>query len=251
MRRHRIPEATLHLDPDHIGLRLVVLLTLFVSGMLGFATIRELLRLSNGRLPDYTFIVSCAGAIPIALVSIWVVEIVLKRIWHSGRRIELDETGIAFVDKEDEAISFDWQDNLSIRQWTFDLAGYTRVGQERQMPKRWVCLSTELFDENASIIVYTFLSRRASLDYLEGPLPYQEINPRLVYETSLQSRLGPPKRPIIPDEVLMGKNGRYWAAEQRRWQDGHQLTQADYKTFIHFISQYVVSPQQSSTGPMT
>lgn len=251
MAHDQFPEATLHLDPDHTGLRLVVLLSLFVSGPLAFAAIRELLRLSSGRLPDYAFIASCAGAIPIALLTIWAVEVVLKQIWHSGSRIELTQSGIAFVDKNEADRTFLRQDDLRMQHWTFGLAGYTRVGQERQLPKQWVCLATEIFNESASLIVFTFVSRRASGAFLDGPLHYEEIDPRLVYETSLQSRFGPPKRPVVSAELLAGENGRYWAAEQRRWQNGHHLTRADYKTFTQYISQQTVSSQPSNRGAFT
>lgn len=233
--------ATFHLDPDHTGLRLVVLLSLFVSGGLAFAAIREMLRLGNGRFPDYTFLVSCAGAIPVALVSIWLIEMVLKRIWHSGRRIEIDENGLTYANKAETKLFLPWNDEVETTHWLFGLSGFTRVGQERQIPKNWVCLASELTNDAESLIVFTYMSRRESRSLMEAhdALAFGEIDPRLVYETSLQSKFEPPKRPELTDEVLEGENGRYWIAEERRWRNGHELSRTDYKLFAKILSQYI------------
>jgi hypothetical protein len=39
----------------------------------------------------------------------------------------------------------------------------------------------------------------------------------------------------VTTDLLRGKDGRFWLAEQRRWQQGIELTPDDFETFIDYV----------------
>lgn len=220
---------------------MVILLSLFLGGLLGFFMIRQLLYLVNGTFPDYTGFASCVGAIPIALGTIWLVETVLKRTWHSGQRIELDEREIKIVNRVERDMRLKWSDDVVSRHWTFGMIGYSRVGREKRLPKNWVCLASQVQNSDRRIIVYTYLAKQKAEEYLNGEVGgfnYFQLDPTQVYETSIRSRIGPPIRPDLPSEILTGENGRYWLSEKRRWEQGHEVTPEDYATFVQYVAEF-------------
>ena len=109
-------------------MRIVVVLSLFVSYGVAFAIIRQILRLSNSPLADYGLFLPCIGALAIAIGSIWLVETVLKRTWRSGKRIELDDDGLKLKLAVEQGIHLKWQSDFSVFHWTFDLAKNPKIG---------------------------------------------------------------------------------------------------------------------------
>lgn len=235
--------VTIHVNPEHGGLRLAVLLSLFAGAFLGFILIRAILGWLNDGFPDYTLLVSCLGSILIAMVTVWVVEQILKRVWHSGQRLELNEEGVTLVNKTDKDIDIQWQGDVTCRHWTFKLSGFNRAARESRLPKNWVCLATMVQKDDKRIVVFSYMSPDKAAPLLDGTLgnlEYHTIDPLDVYDSSIRIRMGPAFRPEIPAAVLTGSNGRYWLAEKRRWENGLELDPDDYKTFINFLSQHVV-----------
>lgn len=232
--------AILHVNPEHGGLRLAVLVSLIIGAVVGFVAIRQLLGLLNNGFPDYTILVSCVGSLIIALVTIWVVETVLKRTWHSGQRLELDGQGITLFNKVENDLSIKWQGDVLGRHWTFSLSGFNRAARESRLPKNWRCLASMIQKGDKRIVVYTYVPKEKGEQFLNreiGDLEYHPIDPLDVYDSSVRIRMGPAFRPEIPATVLTGPNGRYWLAEKRRWENGFELSIEDYETFVSYVSE--------------
>jgi hypothetical protein len=55
---------------------------------------------------------------------------------------------------------------------------------------------------------------------------------------SVKNWLSAPSRPSLPANMLTGKEGPYWLAERRRWQEGMELTQQDFELFLQEVDQH-------------
>jgi|CXWK01.1.fsa_nt_gi hypothetical protein len=264
----------LHADQDHSGLRLVIFLALFIGLIPGFFLARWLLStLAPPAVLDYLTFLSCVGAIPLALLFIYGLEKLLKRVWRSGLSLELNERGIVVYDRRGEGSrgqgpgareesnapasssalepgtwnlepAIRWHGNLSHINWYFRLSGYPRAGQERRVPAKWLCLATELHQDGARLNVFTLMSPERAAPFIDNPrLAFQRLNPAELYDRSARGRLGPPSRPLIPNSVLHTKDGRYWLAERRRWEYGVELTPDDFTTLMEYTQTYAQPPR--------
>jgi hypothetical protein len=252
------PQRILYADQEHSGLRLVVFVSLFVALWLAFQLLTGLLpKLLPRNLIDYTVFLSCAGAIPLALAAVWGVEIFLKRVWHSGLTLALDETGLYVENKragqstpkaealeESRQAAFRWIEPLRFTSWYFRLSGYSRGGRERRASPKWYCLACELQQEESRLIVFTFMPPQRAESIIqkkEGPVVFHQILPAELQTNSVRSRLGPPSRPSIPNQLLHSKDGRYWLAERRRWEQGVELAPDDFETLLAFAQTHQTS----------
>jgi hypothetical protein len=249
----------LYADQEHSGLRFVIFIFLFIGLFAGFSLSVALMEaFAPPALLDYTIFLACAGAIPFALLVIWGMEKLLKRYWHSGLSFILDQTGLFVSDRRDKNRAPDfqpdipaivWSENFSILKWYFKLAGYPRGGRERRAPAKWLCLAAEFLQEDARLNVYTFMSPEKAGRWIDSPGGgFQRLNQAELYDRSVRSRIGPPSRPTIPNELLHSKEGRYWLAEKRRWQYGIELSPEDFNTLLTYAQRSMTVPAFDPTG---
>jgi hypothetical protein len=201
-------------------------------------------------LTDYAVFLSCVGAIPLALAAVWGVETLLKRVWHSGLSLALDEKGLYVEDKRakrrsPEAEPFEepgqpaflWAEPLRFTNWYFRLSGYARGGRERRVSPKWYCLASELQQNDRRLILFTFMPPQKAEEIVaekKGPLAFHQILPAELQTRTMRSRFGPPSRPSISNQLLHSRDGRYWLAERRRWEQGVELTPEDFETILAF-----------------
>lgn len=233
----------LHADQEHSGLRTLLFILLFAGVWLGYQLSLALLRrFAPQPIADYAVPLACLTGIPLGLVVIWSAENILKRVWHSGNTVTLEAAngGHVYVQTRDGATqSFRLEKNLTMTNWFFRLSGYPRGGRERRVPGKWLCLASELQQDDDRVVVYTFLPpKRAAVwtDKSTVSADFEQIYPANLYDNSLRSRMAAPTRPEIPAEILRGKSGRFWLAERRRWVNGLELTPADFETYMRFVS---------------
>lgn len=238
----------LHADKEHGGIRLVVFLGLFVAYILSFQLLGWLIdTFAPSSIVDYGTFLACIGGFPLALLAVWALENGLKRVWHSGLSLQIDEQGMEVQDTRhrtrshavETAPSFVWADELRLINWYFNLNSYPRGGRERRIDKNWLCLSSEVQQGETRMIVYTFAAPGVAERLIASSTstaPFRELNPADVYDSSIRSRVGPPTRPTIPTSILHGKDGRYWLAERRRWDAGIELAPEDYEIFLNQIA---------------
>jgi hypothetical protein len=244
----------LHADQEHGGIRLVVFIALFIGYLIGFQLVAFLIEtFAPPSLLDYTTFLACIGAAPLALLMIWILEKVLKRVWHSGVSVTLDDRGLTVHDKRAvlesganstgeaddgddlEGPTISWGGNLSWLNWYFRLSGYARGGRERRLPAKWYCLATELQQDDSRLSVYTFVPPDEVTQWAEQPHNrFHLLNLAELREGGPRLRIGPPTRPTLPNHLLQSKEGRYWLAERRRWEYGIELTPEDYALLIDY-----------------
>jgi hypothetical protein len=224
----------LHADPEHERLRSVVIFIILLTVLAGYWLTRWLFDLA-GITSDFIIMFSCFGSLPIGLALAWLIEAGLKRIWHSGNSVTLNADGVTLQTVYDDNQTVQWHDTVLTTNWCFPLAGYARGGRERRLPRNWVCLSSQLRQEDQRIIVYTYIPARKAAP-LTDQIMFNEIKPAEVYNTTLRDRFALPRRPDIPAKIISGKDGEFWLAERRRWKEGVELTAKDFATYLHYLS---------------
>lgn len=229
----------LHADQEHAGLRTAVFALLFIFLVAAFFGIRALLTaLSDAGTPDYVFVASCGGALPLALGLVWVAEKLMKQYWPSGRAVVLTQNGVETKAEEAQSVKLDGKNEVELTAWYFDMRGWQRGGRERRLPRTWFCLAVELKAEKKQMSVYTYLNPREAqtwLDSEDSRIQFHQISPKDVYDNSIRSRMSGPSRPEIPAAVLTGDDGEYWLAERRRWTEGFELPSKEFEQFINHI----------------
>lgn len=234
----------LHADQEHSGIRLVIFIALFAGYFLGFQLVSWLLEaFAPPSLLDYTIFLSCVGGLPIALLIIWLLEKLLKRVWHSGLSLVLDERELIVHDRHDgataETPALRWAENFSRLNWYFRLRGYSRGGRERRVPAQWLCLAMELQQDERRLNVYSLMPPETAAAFVDNPKQgFHILNPAEIYDNSVRSRIGPPSRPNIPNRLLQSKDGRYWLAERRRWEYGIELSPEDFAVLMQHVTVY-------------
>jgi hypothetical protein len=233
--------AVLHADQEHARLRTAVFILLFIFLGLVFWGIQALTTaLSDSGTPDYAFVVSCAGALPLALGLVWVAEKLMKRYWPSGRVLVLTRDGVQAKTEEAESVELTQKSDMEVEPvaWYFDMRGWQRGGRERRVPRTWLCLAVELRAEKKQITVYTYVSPGQARTWLggdNGRIQFHQISPKDVYDNSVRARMSGPSRPEIPAAVLTGADGQYWLAERRRWTEGFELPPREFEQFMNHI----------------
>lgn len=221
-------------DPEHAGIRLLLMPLLITGFLVGFFLARVVLAWI---IPGNEFLTAfaCVGGLPLGLGLAYVGESLLKRFWRSGRAVVIEDAGISLQVNNQIARRFQAQSNLNLVKWSFPLSAYPRGGRERRAPRQWLCLGCQLRQEEARLVVYAFLSPKEAAPLIAA-YGFHAIDPADVYDTSLAGRLTQPaSRPAIPAAVLAGKEGVYWAAERQRWQEGVELTPADFARLMAHV----------------
>lgn len=217
-------------DPEHAGLRVTVVLILVVALGLFFFLFRALLIALENEWGAPSLL-SCLAALPLALLLAAGSEAILKRTWSSGRRLLLNGSQLRLQRSAGEEVALDLSAPLSQTWWHFPLSGYQRGGRERRVPDRWHCVAGQLQQQGRRIIAYTFVPP-ARLEEWQADFPFYGLNPTEVYDDSARRRLEGPVRPELPTAVIAGESGRYWLAERNRWQQGVELTPADFQALL-------------------
>lgn len=236
----------LHADPEHGGLRFAVIVILIFGLILSFILFQLLLSLlaADTILIEFTNVISCGGAILLALLLAYAAETYLKRTWPSGTMLTLGDTELGCKirgrepSQEPEEFLFDWSKNLNLTRWYFELGGYPRAGRERRVSGKWVCLACRLQQDDAQLITFGYFPPdKAAVWTADQNLsePFREISLAFLYAEAGKKRRGAGTRPAVPSSMLTGKDGRYWLAEQKRWKDGVELTQEDFETFMEYM----------------
>jgi hypothetical protein len=230
----------LHADQEHDSLRTAVILFLITFFFLSYWLVYAILQLEFwGGLRDYAVSLSCVLGLTLALAISAGVEILLKRVWHSGRNLTLIENSIHVQDKFTGDQLINLTEGLAHLKWHFYLQGYRRGGREKRLSPKWVCLAYQLQQGDTRLIVHSYLPPQKAKVWLENEAntpKFHEIKPGDVYQSSLKARMGAPARPRINNKVLGSSDGRYWLAERHRWDEGFELTPNDFAIFMDYIA---------------
>jgi hypothetical protein len=226
----------LHADQEHTGIRFTVPGVWIATFILFYILIKTVLdNQPPGGVGDYAAGLSCLGALPLSLGIGAAVEYFLKQRWHSGRQIKVTDQGLNVVLSEEEDLTIDWSQRANEVLWNFPLKGYPRGGRERRVPGSWLCLSCQLQQDDHRFIVYSLMSPKQAQPLLDK-YRFHPINLADFYDTNgVKNWLSAPSRPSLPSNMLTGKEGPYWLAERRRWQEGLELTSQDFEFFLEKV----------------
>jgi hypothetical protein len=234
-------------NQEHAGVRAAVLIYFFSSLFLIVWILNLLLTTHDGSRPDLANLLVCGGTLPLALGTTWLLERLLKRYWPSGDQVMVDATAVRMQRGKELNEEIQWAEMPHLLFWFFTLSGFQRGGRERRVARNWVCLAAQIQQGQRHLIAYTYAPPRqaAAMHALIGSgSEFYEIVPKTVYTPSIGSRITPPTRPEIPASVLAGKDGLYWLAERNRWQDGLELTPADFEKLLGLINPHHVTRSQ-------
>ena len=134
----------------------------------------------------------------------------------------------------------------------FRLSGYPRGGRERRVSDKWLCVCTELQQDDNRVNTFAFMPPEMAAPLIApttGRTSFHILNPAEIYTSDLRSRFGPPARPTIPTTLLHSKDGRYWLAERRRWEIGIELTAADFMTIMNESKKAAPDPDPATLTP--
>ena len=234
-----------HVDPEHTGLRLAIIIILLLALVVSYFIVRWLLAVLAPGLASPA-ILACIGAFPLSLFLGWLAEKALKRNWHSGRHLVLaaDQLRLERPGRPDETILLD--EPVQQLWWTFSLSGYPRGGRERRMPANWRCVAGQLRQDETRIVPYCFVPPHR-LEAWEAQFDFELLKPGDVYDTSLTARLSGPARPELSAEVVAGEQGRYWLAERHRWQQGVELIPEDFEVLLQRVRPLATAVRQQPT----
>lgn len=245
------PPTTLHGNPEHSALRTTVMIILLLFLWIAFILIRLLIqRYASSPILDYTIALTCSASLIVALILAWITEKMLKKVWHSGVSIVLEESGIKYTTKklaqnanEGYSINFDRGSRLNIGRWRFGLEGYKRSGRERRVTEKHVCFAVEIQQDDDQLTVFSYLSPSQAkkwLDISDLQRQFHELDMLELYDQGKRrSRFAPPAQPHkIPTHLLTKRDGRYWLAERRRWRKGVELTAKDFETFMEYSNSW-------------
>lgn len=216
-------ETVFSLDRNHGGIRLVVLLVMFATGVLALSFLMPAVvaLLGLGGLADVCTTV--AGALVFGVGASWLVERLLLRIWPSGRWLVINDDHVELRRRSEGPIAITWDDRVNVMGWYFVVTrGRTWV------PKGWYCVACRLHQDDQIITPYAFMK----------PDDAEQLPQWRAFE-HLVSRKHAPKR---GEEHLLKKvteQGQLRAAERDRWEDGVEMTADDFVKFVGLVDALV------------
>jgi hypothetical protein len=230
---------TLYADQEHAGIRIAIPLVLIVASVAVFIIANLLLAdLPPGGIGDYAVFSSCVLGIVIGLGVAGIAEMILKRKWHSGHTVYLDNDGIRVEMPEQSVVQIVAGKRFLQLCWHFALKGYPRGGRERRVVSSWSCLGCQVQQDDDRFIAYTFMPPKKA-EHITSRREFHEIRPSDFHEGSaVRNLVRAPSRPPLPSSVLAGKDGPFWLAERRRWEEGLELTPDDFETLLDWLEEH-------------
>lgn len=202
-------ETRFALDPEHGGLRLVMLLGFLAVWALVFLAGQALLAM------EAAVIISLVAGFAVAALAARRSEGWLRQRWPSGRSVAVADRQILLRrrDREEETLASDQE--VNVLTWCF------RISRRSRVPKGWYMVACALEQDERYIPVYAFFS----------PGDFEELTNRR-YFTELQGRK---QRRQGGDLRLAGEQKRLHAAEQLRWMQGGEMSREDFTAFLRFL----------------
>ncbi|MFQ5419497.1 MAG: hypothetical protein ACE5EY_03935 [Anaerolineae bacterium] len=228
-----------HADQEHSSLRALVVFLLITFLWLFFGLVRwAVATWASPAVQEFITAVSCAGSLTLSLVVTWVLEQWLKKVWHSGRNLSVASNEILIHDQKRDEITIDLKQNFMHLTWYYHLNGFQQTGRERRLSKKWLCLACQVQQDEYRFAVYTYLPPHEARAWLEDKsFQFRKLDPEDLLDKDGRKKVGN-LRLKLPKEVITGKDGRHWLAEQHRWQSGFELAPADFDAFMKHLMTY-------------
>jgi hypothetical protein len=220
-------DRVIPVDVEHQGIRLALPLLMVVGFVIGY-----ILTSSLFNIVDNEIAVGCVpviGAVIFALVLAAGGERVLKRTWHSGRSLLLNQSGLDLHDQRkgrQAQMHIDWAQRVNVLSWRFSV----RRGSAR-IPKGWNMLALQLLQDDTLVTLYTFMPDKDA-----KAMPDFDVFKLLVPRAQLESNDMP-----LRDKI---EQRRLHKAEDARWEDGAELRRQDFQALMETFTQRVSNWQE-------
>jgi hypothetical protein len=206
------PPLTIPVDREHSRLRFAIVVIFIALWMVTFAIANALI-ISDG----FNIIAGIIGIIA-AAVGVRLAEPLLKARWPSGRAVQIDLAGIRLMLRDRVQEEVKANQPASVLYWRFKVKGRRRV------PKGWYVVACALEQDDNYLSVYTFASPEQS-EALNKTSHFTE----LLSEKSVKN--------VKQDSLrVAGEQRRLRLAEAHRWNDGAEMTLADFQHFIERLN---------------
>ncbi|MCB9436461.1 MAG: hypothetical protein H6673_05625 [Anaerolineales bacterium] len=218
------PPNRITVDAEHIGIRTILPILAFLGFAGGILLGRIIASLIDEALSPTCISASLAlvGAIGMVQLS----DKLLKRVWTSGRYLDLDAQCLTLVDErrktpEQQAIS--WQQPFQVQAWYFEVP--TR---KSRVPKGWYCASVRFNQGQYDYIVYTFLKPDEAIQQIASFHEwFVTLKPKKERE-ELSSA----------DPRWAAQQERYRRLENQRWQNGAEISAESFYHIFQFVQRY-------------
>lgn len=198
-------------DPEHGGLRIAVVGVFLISAVI-------LYMLTTWLIPQMSGINIIAAGVALAGATIMtqVIDRLFKQRWPSGRALRIVDDRIQLVLRDNIQREIDGGQHVNVLMWRFTISKRTRI------PKGWYMVAIALHQDDVYLPVYTFVS----------PTEFE----MMPYNKQI-SALQPRKKTEMQDLKLAGQQRRLHTAEDARWSEGAEMSQADFRRYIDRLKQ--------------
>ncbi len=212
------PTISLPVDAEHGGLRLSVFGIFILAWIVGYFLISLIIPGTGVN------ILAVGGGFIVGYAASFALERALRRVWPSGRHLDMDERGVRLFRKGavEQEVSVNADSPVGLLMWRFETPRRSRV------PKGWYVLGCALEQDERLLCVYTFMSPKDFKTF--------DLGERF---TALKSRKkeGKNKQGGRDDLLMAGEQRRLYQAENQRWLTGAEMTQPDFKRFLDTLKQ--------------
>lgn len=214
-------------DTEHTGIRLALPL-ITIAGFVGAYLLTSWL-LAAVNVEVAIGCIAFAVAVVAALLAALLGDRFLKRTWPSGRALVLDGDGLRLRDQRkgrSDEIQLRWDQRINPLAWRFAVSrGSARV------PKGWMMLGMQLLQDDAQMILYTFMSAKDA-----AALPAYSVFTPLVSRSSVE------KGELSIRE--MSEQRRLLKIEDERWRDGAEIRKEDFVVLLNALTSHIPEWQQ-------
>ncbi|GEM_PF-595189 len=206
-------KKSFNLDSNHLGIRLTVFVVMIAGFFIGLFVLMPALTRALGLQGILQPFLIVGGGLGLGFGTSWAAEWLLKRVWPSGRKLEVSAESITLREPSGENTSLVWDKGISVLSWHFV------IRQRRAwVPKGWYCVACRLSDGDNVITAYTF-TKPAIARAMPQWTAFEELISQKAARTDYEVRLA------ASQEHLR-------AAEDMRWHAGVEMLPEDFATLV-------------------
>jgi hypothetical protein len=199
-------------DREHSALRFGVAVLFVVICVMVFIVV-------NTILPSAGFnIIAGIVALVAAAIAGRIIEPMLKARWPSGRKVEIDSQGVRLILRNKLQIEVRADEDAALLRWRFVIPRRSR------MPKGWLVVACAVVQNDSYLPVYTFASPQQA-DALSQIARFSDLASGKESSKASSESLR-----------VAGEQRRLRLAEQHRWNDGAEMTFADFEQFVTHLN---------------
>lgn len=209
-------ELVIHVDQEHTGLRLVVMLIFIVLLCLTYFVVQSVVSFNN-----FNLLAILAGVL-VAGVGVAIAERQLKRHWHSGKTIQLTPTSLRLMQKELTIVELllTLEPQTKVHFWGFQVKSHARV------PKGWYVLAAGVKRGEAFLSTFCIMSPKEFNTY-------PATDRFIILESGKSTNKALKAKPLSAEQLLLHQ------LERMRWNTGVEMTPSDFRQFVETLQSIV------------